>query len=494
MDSLTVSPILQHNADALQYIRRQYNLDLPERIQESVNILSDWINKQDHLVKKNYGSDYLERILINCKGSVEKAKMKLDKLCSLRTALPIYFEPFDRKHPAVNKIVDGFLPKMTPDHCRVFLLRNNIQKFDFVLLDFYRALIAKVEYLQTHDYNNGIIVIFDYRGLNILDFMKIFNITEIEDNTNIITEGYGMRIKSIHIITSSNLIDMVVSIIKQGMSEKLGKRINVHKSLDSIYNFVPKDIMPEDYGGSEKTLQQLHENLLNELTSYKFKNHLTDMRNACTNEIDDAFSPDLPSTRVFSYVDYTLVIVRSKNLAEVRQLTAAAATATTAVANHKGDSWLQVSVTKKEALPFYESRGGVFLIERTSPFSVLSWSFAGYFSLLAPNLKTGSTSLGKILPNMGGPRAPYRRLYAGIVMSMALYGAPILSEALTASSKALLHRAQRTIAERGIGGYRTVSFTTATLLAGYRYSRKYLLLHTGTERKPQPARMRALSH
>ncbi|OWR55139.1 CRAL/TRIO domain-containing protein [Danaus plexippus plexippus] len=285
MDSLTVSPILQHNADALQYIRRQYNLDLPERIQESVNILSDWINKQDHLVKKNYGSDYLERILINCKGSVEKAKMKLDKLCSLRTALPIYFEPFDRKHPAVNKIVDGFLPKMTPDHCRVFLLRNNIQKFDFVLLDFYRALIAKVEYLQTHDYNNGIIVIFDYRGLNILDFMKIFNITEIEDNTNIITEGYGMRIKSIHIITSSNLIDMVVSIIKQGMSEKLGKRINVHKSLDSIYNFVPKDIMPEDYGGSEKTLQQLHENLLNELTSYKFKNHLTDMRNACTNEI-----------------------------------------------------------------------------------------------------------------------------------------------------------------------------------------------------------------
>lgn len=67
-----------------------------------------------------------------------------------------------------------------------------------------------------------------------------------------------MRIKSIHIITSSNLIDMVVSIIKQGMSEKLGKRINVHKSLDSIYNFVPKDIMPEDYGGSEKTLQQLH--------------------------------------------------------------------------------------------------------------------------------------------------------------------------------------------------------------------------------------------
>lgn len=123
-----------------------------------------------------------------------------------------------------------------------------------------------------------------------------------------------------------------------------------------------------------------------------------------------------------------------------------------------------------------------------------SWSFAGYFSLLAPNLKTGSTSLGKILPNMGGPRAPYRRLYTGIVMSMALYGAPILSEALTASSKALLHRAQRTIAERGIGGYRTVSFTTATLLAGYRYSRKYLLLHTGTERKPQPARMRALSH
>ncbi|XP_064076454.1 uncharacterized protein LOC135194654 [Vanessa tameamea] len=49
---------------------------------------------------------------------------------------------------------------------------------------------------------------------------------------------------------------------------------------------------------------------------------------------------------------------------------------------------------------------------------------------------------------------------------MALYGAPIWVDALTADNRALLRKPQRVIAVRGIRGYRTVSWTAATLLAG----------------------------
>ncbi|CAH2093259.1 unnamed protein product [Euphydryas editha] len=48
---------------------------------------------------------------------------------------------------------------------------------------------------------------------------------------------------------------------------------------------------------------------------------------------------------------------------------------------------------------------------------------------------------------------------------MALYGAPIWCDALTAKNKTLLRRPQRVIAVRAIRGYRTVSWTAATLLA-----------------------------
>ncbi|KAJ0182130.1 hypothetical protein K1T71_002852 [Dendrolimus kikuchii] len=49
---------------------------------------------------------------------------------------------------------------------------------------------------------------------------------------------------------------------------------------------------------------------------------------------------------------------------------------------------------------------------------------------------------------------------------MALYGAPIWAESLTAKNAALLRRPQRVLAVRAIRGYRTISFEAASLLAG----------------------------
>ncbi|CAH2106726.1 unnamed protein product [Euphydryas editha] len=94
------------------------------------------------------------------------------------------------------------------------------------------------------------------------------------------------------------------------------------------------------------------------------------------------------------------------------------------------------------------------------------WSFGPYFDQLAPRLQNAAAALGRLLHNVGGPDSPCRRLYAGIVRSMALYGAPLWVDALSAHNKALLRRPQRVIAVRVIRGYRTVSWTAASLLAG----------------------------
>ncbi|KAJ0172211.1 hypothetical protein K1T71_012184 [Dendrolimus kikuchii] len=75
-------------------------------------------------------------------------------------------------------------------------------------------------------------------------------------------------------------------------------------------------------------------------------------------------------------------------------------------------------------------------------------------------------ALSRLLPNIGGPEASCRKLFEGIVRSMALYGAPIWSDRLTARNAALLRQAQRVLAVRTIRGYRTVSFEAASLLAG----------------------------
>ncbi|XP_017890633.1 uncharacterized protein LOC108631306 [Ceratina calcarata] len=72
-----------------------------------------------------------------------------------------------------------------------------------------------------------------------------------------------------------------------------------------------------------------------------------------------------------------------------------------------------------------------------------------------------------ILPNLGGPKESIRRVYLGVVRSIALYGAPMWSTDLMASRRSisLLHKVQRRLAIRVVRGYRTISFEAATLLS-----------------------------
>lgn len=67
-----------------------------------------------------------------------------------------------------------------------------------------------------------------------------------------------MRIKGIHILTHSKFIDAFIAILKQVLSEKVSKRIYVHKTMDSVYEYIPKEILPAEYGGEERSLKKIH--------------------------------------------------------------------------------------------------------------------------------------------------------------------------------------------------------------------------------------------
>ncbi|XP_026322236.1 uncharacterized protein LOC113231909 [Hyposmocoma kahamanoa] len=125
------------------------------------------------------------------------------------------------------------------------------------------------------------------------------------------------------------------------------------------------------------------------------------------------------------------------------------------------------------------------------------WTFKTHFSQLAPKLMSTATALRRLLPNVGGPGSIRRRLSSGIIRSMALYGSPICVEALTAQLKPFLRRPQMVIPVRAIRGYRTVSWTVATLLAGAprgltvvnfrrKCSRKYTVLYNHAKQRGKP--------
>jgi len=94
-------------------------------------------------------------------------------------------------------------------------------------------------------------------------------------------------------------------------------------------------------------------------------------------------------------------------------------------------------------------------------------SFVEHATLVAAGAKTAAATLGRLMPNIGGPTQCKRRLLMSVVHSRLLYCAPVWAESISGvkkSEEAMLS-AQRIAALRVARCYRTVSDMASLVLA-----------------------------
>ena len=144
---------------------------------------------------------------------------------------------------------------------------------------------------------------------------------------------------------------------------------------------------------------------------------------------------------------------------------------------------LRVSLPKTEACGFHRPRnrlpnglalssGGFRIgVERTLGYLGVTFdsglTFGQHLALLGPKTRAASASLGRLIPNLRGPWARIRRLYATVVHSVVLYGAPMWAK-LVAASRPLRERAiqlQRASLNKEAKAYRDVAAEVACLLS-----------------------------
>lgn len=96
-----------------------------------------------------------------------------------------------------------------------------------------------------------------------------------------------------------------------------------------------------------------------------------------------------------------------------------------------------------------------------------SLRFKEHVAYAAARAQKMLTSLSRLMPNVGGPREPRRRLLVSVVHSVLLYGAPVWAETLDYVKPNVdeLTRVQRRATLRSICAYRTVSRVAANVLA-----------------------------
>lgn len=56
----------------------------------------------------------------------------------------------------------------------------------------------------------------------------------------------------------SPIIDTIIGWVKPFLKEKIKNRIYVHSDLTSLHQYLPKEVLPEEYGGTAGKLQIYH--------------------------------------------------------------------------------------------------------------------------------------------------------------------------------------------------------------------------------------------
>ncbi|XP_058830845.1 retinol-binding protein pinta-like [Topomyia yanbarensis] len=249
----------------------------PERIEEDLNALRQWIAKSPH-IRSRIDDQFLVCFLRGCKYSLERAKEKLDMFYTVRTMSPELIRSRDPLDPKILEIIRlgvGLpLPNTeTPDSPRVLLIRP--AAYDpscFTIEEVIRISTMANDIMMIEDDNfviAGQIGILDLANVTMAHFLQ-FTPSFVKKMTMMSQEASPLRQKGFHYINTPHGFEVVFNMFKTFMSEKNKSRLYVHgHDLDSLYRHVPKRLLPLEYGGDAGPIQDIIDQSVEKMLSYR---------------------------------------------------------------------------------------------------------------------------------------------------------------------------------------------------------------------------------
>ncbi|XP_047999107.1 uncharacterized protein LOC125236368 [Leguminivora glycinivorella] len=270
MEIIPSNPVLEFNANQLQEVRTINVYEDAKQMNQAIDAFEDWIKKQNHFAVKQYDRGYLERMIITNKGSIERAKQRLDRICTLRNLMPEFMCNIDILNDFNNlhKILQiGVLPKPTKDNYRITYESFIKSDESYNVTDTFKYTYLMFQYSLCNDYYAGIECIVDLREYS-FSMLSTISFTDFHKGITMLLQTFGSRCRSIHIISSNKILDGVMLLFRKCLSDKMNKRIHIHHSHDTLSQFFDKSVLPVEIGGEyKKSLKEICDEYFKELCS-----------------------------------------------------------------------------------------------------------------------------------------------------------------------------------------------------------------------------------
>ncbi|KAG5875452.1 hypothetical protein JTB14_008730 [Gonioctena quinquepunctata] len=239
--------------------------------------------------------------LHSCYYSNELAKNTIDTYFTVKT---LYSDIFGARNPRdiqLELAMDYLLVQPLPKHCPdgelvifIKLMDNNPDLYNFPVTIKVFDMITLLHVHQNAP-SSGTMIVFDMEGISFSHFLKV-NLVTLRKFMHYLQDAMPIRLKGLHFYNIVSFMDKVMALIRPLLKKELTDSIFLHSSVDSLYSHVPKDILPQEYGGTSESLkisQEKYRAQLNDHESFfKYQDsQLVDesKRIGNTREIDNKF-------------------------------------------------------------------------------------------------------------------------------------------------------------------------------------------------------------
>lgn len=203
---------------------------------------------------------------------LEKAKELLLLNLEMRKDNPDMFAKRDVSDDAFQQAFRTLqvfpMPKNTAENHKISISRlADTNPDSYVYLDVIRAVIAMLDTrfvaVDSNELIDGEIGIIDMSGFGWRHFMKsASNLSTMKKYMRYVQEAAPFKVVQNHFVNCSPTMERIIGVLKPFMKKEILESIKFHTSMDTLFEYLPKELLPNEFGGTAGKCDDHHKNWL----------------------------------------------------------------------------------------------------------------------------------------------------------------------------------------------------------------------------------------